>query len=956
MAREGHAAATVNDIMYVFGGRGQDREDLGKLVAFRFSDHRWFQFQKMGPEPSPRSGHTMSSVSGQFIVVLGGEPSERKNGDAREEEELSWAYVLDTNNIRYQSGNPSQQQSMTNRAASPSAARAPSRLQSPDLSLQQSRSNAQSVNISVQSQSGSPILSSNEFKPTATQVRPHPQMQLEGRRPDSSGAWSGGSHQSQQQQPPQSSQQSLAMRPLRPGSQQKQHRPSSSSSSLGPPPPPLPPPPPQQQQQQRHQQQTPPPSSQHSRQREAPLDHEKPLPTTSALEVSTEAARKVSPRVGATDSPVMGSSSRSTNSTFIPSTSGSGSHHRRDSSPYSHRGHMSARSSTNPEMLTFMPRQRNSSSGNASSNTFGTRVSSAAARAMEVGEGAAFRSTRRSRRNSLNVETMIPEIDAAIRAESPARKASRRISSEPDPKSPRLTQMQEALFKENEAMRKSNAWLSAELALARKAGYVPTSKNPLRMSSTAAGNDNVRSSTLSNGNEDPKSRLSGKFETLEQNKDSLKDEDKPLLEALLLMREELARTQGLIDQQTQSTARKIAEIERQRDVALREAMLAQATLAAYGHPTPQDNKPTPENPAQSSVNNDKDIDAIQSDRDSDISRRLALAVVAQTELRQKVESLDAELREEKRHHQMDEENQQAKDKRIAELENKAERAGQFEGLRSEIAACQLRISEERNNRADLENRLRLVEVEKTTVQSQLDDLEAKWKASGGENNFTSFHAAVAASQGKAQIMEKKFLKAEEKLRTIENALRDEQASKENLEKELSVARKDLSFANDRVNEAHEVAQGHAREAETHRAAFVGGLQNVLSPPVDHEQRDRNEELTQALRNQVREANEVARANQQSADQAVSQAAEQLRLAEERIASLEQSQEQASREELSLRQQLQAMMKENSALTTENHEIKNQLENYQREANTLAVQHGALKELLEVPQHLRVRYY
>lgn len=36
-AREGHAAALVDDVMYVFGGRGVDGKDLGDLAAFKIT-------------------------------------------------------------------------------------------------------------------------------------------------------------------------------------------------------------------------------------------------------------------------------------------------------------------------------------------------------------------------------------------------------------------------------------------------------------------------------------------------------------------------------------------------------------------------------------------------------------------------------------------------------------------------------------------------------------------------------------------------------------------------------------------------------------------------------------------------------------------------------------------------------------------------------------------------------
>jgi hypothetical protein len=38
--REGHAAALVDDVMYVFGGRGVDGKDLGDLAAFKISS-KW---------------------------------------------------------------------------------------------------------------------------------------------------------------------------------------------------------------------------------------------------------------------------------------------------------------------------------------------------------------------------------------------------------------------------------------------------------------------------------------------------------------------------------------------------------------------------------------------------------------------------------------------------------------------------------------------------------------------------------------------------------------------------------------------------------------------------------------------------------------------------------------------------------------------------------------------------
>ena len=104
-AREGHAAALINDTMYIFGGRVQDGTDLGDLVAFKISTRRWYMFQNMGMSPSPRSGHSMTAF-GNHIIVLAGEPSSAP----RDTVELSLAYLLDTTKIRYPTSEPAPQQ------------------------------------------------------------------------------------------------------------------------------------------------------------------------------------------------------------------------------------------------------------------------------------------------------------------------------------------------------------------------------------------------------------------------------------------------------------------------------------------------------------------------------------------------------------------------------------------------------------------------------------------------------------------------------------------------------------------------------------------------------------------------------------------------------------------------------------------------------------------------------
>ncbi|KAJ8488304.1 hypothetical protein ONZ45_g14004 [Pleurotus djamor] len=93
--REGHAAALVDDVMYVFGGRGVDGNDLSDLAAFKISNQRWYMFQNMGPSPSGRSGHAMASM-GTRVYVLGGESSAPSRA-----EDATVINVLDTKHIKY---------------------------------------------------------------------------------------------------------------------------------------------------------------------------------------------------------------------------------------------------------------------------------------------------------------------------------------------------------------------------------------------------------------------------------------------------------------------------------------------------------------------------------------------------------------------------------------------------------------------------------------------------------------------------------------------------------------------------------------------------------------------------------------------------------------------------------------------------------------------------------------
>jgi hypothetical protein len=63
--------------------------EIVSLIAYHI-EQRWFRFENMGPTPSGRSGHAMSSM-GTKVFVLGGEsfvPFKQDDSDI--------VYVLDT--------------------------------------------------------------------------------------------------------------------------------------------------------------------------------------------------------------------------------------------------------------------------------------------------------------------------------------------------------------------------------------------------------------------------------------------------------------------------------------------------------------------------------------------------------------------------------------------------------------------------------------------------------------------------------------------------------------------------------------------------------------------------------------------------------------------------------------------------------------------------------------------
>lgn len=776
--REGHAAALVNDVMYVFGGRTDEGMDLGDLSAFRITTRRWYSFQNMGPAPSPRSGHSMTAF-GKQIIVMAGEPSSAPRDPA----ELSMAYILDTGKIRY----PNDSQS-SERAPVPAGRK-----------ISTDKQGSSSGRTSREAQNATP----DQLRRGPTPSR-ESMIQAAGAKPGE-----------------------LGPNPnLGPGS--RLPRASIAQAPAGPPPP-----------------------------------GQAPSP---------------GPR---TNGPQPGMNPRSKTPT---------KNDRGFTATVDVRAANADRNVESP-----VAKDMHESAGSSGQRTPTQQAQKITAKAMEAGEAAPMMTPARQRslrqhwqRGSMDsaeesvLGRQAPSIDGSI--ESRSFRNSRTLGDEP--RSPRLTPHQEALIKELEAAKARNAWYASELSLARKGGYVP---NP---ASSPAIDERIN--------------------------ESVNDEDRPLVEAFLSMRAELAKMQATVDRQAAIASKRIAEVEHQRDVAVSEAAYSRTRLAAHGGS--QRGTPQPEGPRDG-----------EDERPTDMGRRLALALASQSELKVKLEAMTTELQQEKQAKELAEDTIEATRKRLAELEM-SNSALEAENLRAELHKAEAIAREEALLRAEAEASLNQLTIDKEELLKHAEESSGRLK--DFNSNFDGLREAVAASAAKTVLVEKQLHEERERRESLERKLLQLRSEHEERTTELENTTR-------RLRDAEELAEIHAREAETHKLAFVSGLERASSVDLENSIRSRADQRVAALEAQVERATTLAKANQAAADAA----ADKLRRAEERIAGLEAYQEQASREGLQLRRQLQSAMKESQAATTESRDLKSQLESHHRDTNALNIQHAALKDLL-----------
>lgn len=811
--REGHSAALVNDVMYIFGGRTEEGTDLGDLAAFRITSRRWYTFQNMGPAPSPRSGHSMTAY-GKQIVVLAGEPSSAP----RDPGELNLVYVLDTVKIRYPNDQQIQQ--------TPAGERVPGHRRpsgGEKTGIPQSRA-LLSRDVSNGPPEGLKRMASGGPRESTT-----------------SGPTSFGSGQDP----------SMANGPASTGPGSRLPRASIAQAPPGPPP----------------QQQAPPPRNNGilpapgAPRSKTPTRPERgfgpPLDTVRAT--SFEENGSPVPRDGTRESPSLREHS--------PIVTG-----RR--TPTQQPSRLVAKSSDSEQL----------SMANGIINELPNRSRSRQDRQQHslesieepasVGHDVHARDLESDQQGRRLGEVIAP--------------AGRGLVIEGPLRSPVFGQRDKSLIEELAVARNRNAWYASELALARKAGYQQSSTQSPVLDERAA--------------------------------QSFGDDDRPLIEALLAMKAELAKVQGSVDSQATLASQRIAEVEQQRDAAVSEAAYAKAKLAAHGGS--QTSSPQPDG----SSHELRDVD-----RSTELSKRLASALALQHTLKARVDALNAEVLVERRARELADGTADAAQKRIAELED-SRNPMELESLRARFSDTEKVARDEAAKRAEAESSMKLLQVDNDELVRKLEDVVRE--VDTHTNALGLLREAVAASSDKSNLLERKLDEERSYREGVERKLLQLKAEHEERTAELENTSR-------RLRDAEDLGEKHAAEARTHRQAVLSGLEKAGSRNSNDPSAELADQRVNILREQVASTNTLLRENQAAADAAC----EKLRKAEERIAGLEVYQEQASREGLQIRKQLQNAMRETQSLQAENSDFKQQLETHQRDANALAIQHGALKDLL-----------
>ena len=444
----------------------------------------------------------------------------------------------------------------------------------------------------------------------------------------------------------------------------------------------------------------------------------------------------------------------------------------------------------------------------------------------------------------------------------------------------------EAMAKELEELKSTNAAYLTELSSARKAGFVSET---------------------------------GRRPSHDEFEQSLGDANTRIPDHFWRIRTAFTGMQSPQSQRLENLVRKITETEQQRDAAVKDAANAKAKLAAHI-----------ESPSASPNLGAREMDE-QSESGS-TSRKLAAALALQTGLQSRLTALDAQYNAEKKAREIAESNAEAAHKRATELDQ-ASNPGELDSLRAELYELQREARDSSSQLNEAQAKAKMLEIDNEDLQQQLSDHSIR--SADHVLMLGSLREAVASSEDKYGLLERK--------------LQEEREDKENFQMKLAQLRTEheertteLESTSRKLRDAEELAEKHASEAQKHRTVILAGLDKLSSKSVDNQQSATHERKISTLQQQVKDSSALVVKSQAEAERA----SEKLRSAEERIAGLEAYQQQASREGLTIRKQLQDAIRTAQTYQAQHAEAKQKLEFHQRDANALGVQHGALKDIVE----------
>lgn len=442
---------------------------------------------------------------------------------------------------------------------------------------------------------------------------------------------------------------------------------------------------------------------------------------------------------------------------------------------------------------------------------------------------------------------------------------------------------------EFEKLKKENDWYASELALARRAGYTP------QASSSA----------------------------LLENRDSnlIPENERPFLEAMLALKGELSKVQKQVEEQTASAAKKINDIERERDNAIQQAVYAKAKLAALGGPS---SSPGP---------GDTRSPDIDQEKMTDMSRKLAASLSAQADLSVRVEALSQEILSEKKARLLADETAAAAQARISELDEYRNWAGsEIENLRAELLDAGKAFRDEAAMGQEAAADVKLLRIDTSELSRKLDQAITENKSL--KTSLEQMTKAVQSSAAKSSMLERQ--------------LEEERVSKEALERKLAQVRAeyeertaDLSSANQRLKEVEELLNTYKEDSEAMNLALSSGFGTLGDRPLSTSITSLADERVRVLQEHLDNTKSLLAKSKAQADETGAKLTEAM----QRIAGLEYQQGQSSKDSIALRRRMAEVSDEARRLKSDNAELTQHVNDKQLEVDAVTAKLNALKEIL-----------